>query len=546
MLKPVSNATHTRAGHVARCDPGTRLEVIAQIGQWLDGHVVDKRAVVCWLNGPAGYGKSALAQTIAEGYAAEGRLLASFFFLRGAGERSHISRLIPTLAHQISLSVPGAKLSIERALEDEPALLRSTVSLAHRLRRLVLEPIHLNTSRIHSSGDVSPFLKKQIVVIDALDECDDKTAMGDFIDVLLSISSEGTHLPFRILLTSRVEEHIRKKFDSSEAQFLHHLELQNFDACLDIQAYFQRGFDRIYDQNWRIMQRIPKPWPSAEDLTALLHKAGSSFAFATTLIQCVGGDPMPHRALQQLLALEVNGLDSLYEQVLSAASWTEDFSQILGTIMVLEDNKSISFLSSLLLLQPEEVICELLQIQAIIKIPGGDHEPVMLYHTSLRDFLITKSRSKQYFIDPSLQHLHLAIHCLKYLGEYPSKDFFEGDVAKYACLNWPGHILLGFRKQELNVDETITTTLVTLIQPLLTFQSKAWYNTILTGGALDVGRALGCVADGKNFFQVGYSNSQMVITLLTIYKTLQRSIVMEYLIKLSGQINDFCEVRVST
>ena len=121
MLRPASNATHTRAGHVARCDPGTRLEVIAQIRQWLDGHENDKQAVVCWINGPAGYGKSALAQTIAQSYAAEGRLLGSFFFLRGAGERSRISRLIPTLAHQISLTVPGAKLLIESALEDEPA-----------------------------------------------------------------------------------------------------------------------------------------------------------------------------------------------------------------------------------------------------------------------------------------------------------------------------------------------------------------------------------------------------------------------------------------
>jgi hypothetical protein len=359
LLRPVSNATHTRAGHVARCDPGTRLEVIAQVREWLDGHDNDERAVVCWLNGPAGYGKSALAQT----YAAEGRLLGSFFFLRGAGERSHISRLIPTLAHQISLTVPGAKLLIERALEEEPALLGSTLSLAHRLQRLVIEPIHLNTSRIsYSSEDVSSFVKKQIVVIDALDECDDKAEMADFIDVLLSASSGGTHLPFQILLTSRVEEHVRKKFDSSKALFLHRLELQDFDARWDIEVHFRREFDCIYDQNWRIMQRIPKPWPSARNLTALLDKAGSSFAYATTFIQYVGGDRMPHKALQQLLAFEANGLDSLYEQVLSSASWTEGFCQILGTIMILEDNQSISFLSSLLSLQHEEVICELSQV----------------------------------------------------------------------------------------------------------------------------------------------------------------------------------------
>ena len=515
MLRPVSNAMHTRAGHVARCDPGTRLEVIAQIQQWLDGYDNDKRAVICWLNGPAGYGKSALAQTIAECYAAEGRLLGSFFFLQGAGERSHISCLIPTLAHQISLTVPGAKSSIESAIENEPALLRLTVSLAHQLQRLIIEPIHLNTLPVsYSSRPVSRSMKKKIVVIDALDECDDKAEMADFIDVLLSASSGRTHLPFQILLTSRVEEHIRKKFDAFEVQFLHRLGLEYFDARRDIKVYLQRGFGCIYNQNWRMMQRIPKPWPSPQNLTALLDKAGSSFAFATTLVQCVGGDLMPHRALQKLLAFEVNGLDSLYEQVLSSASWTEGFCQILGTIMILEDNKSISFLSSLLSVQHEEVICELLQVQSIIKIPGDDNEPIMLYHTSLWDFLTLKSRSKQYFIDPPLRHLHLAIHCLTHLAAYPSKYFFEGDVLEYACVNWPHHLLLGFQGQELNVDETIITSLVTLIENLLTFQGRAWYNTMLTFGVPKNARMIKCARDGNDLFQVSYCKFQVAISLL--------------------------------
>ena len=515
MLKPVSNATHTRAGHVPRCDAGTRLKVIAQIRQWLDGHVNDNRAVVCWLNGPAGYGKSALAQTIADCYAVEGRLLGSFFFLRGAGERSHISRLIPTLAHQISCSVPGTKRLIQSAINDEPALLGLTVSLAHRLQKLIIEPICLDTSQCSdSSKNVSLSVKKKIIVIDALDECDDKAQMADFVDVLLGASSGGTHLPFHILLTSRVEEHIRKKFDSSKARFLHRLELQNFHARLDIEVHFRTAFDRIYDQNQRIMRRIPKPWPLDGDLKVLLDKAGSSFAFATTLIQYVGGAHKPHEALQKLLASKVNGLDSLYETVLSSASWTGELRQILGTIMILGDNKSISFLSSLLSLEHEDIISELLQVQSIIKIPGDDNEPIILYHTSLRDFLTTKSRSKQYFIDPPLQHLHLAIYCLKYLAGYSSKDFFEGDMGGYASKYWPYHILSGFKMQE-SIVETMTTSLVTLIQNLLTFQGKTWYNTMLTFKVSEKAKILKCLRNGKDFSQVSYCPSEMVITLLT-------------------------------
>ena len=515
LLRPVSNATHTRGGRVARCDPGTRLEVISQIKRWLDDS--DKRAAICWLNGPAGYGKSALAQTIAEHYAAKDRLLGSFFFLRGAGERSHISRLIPTLAYQISLSVPAAKSSLKRALHHEPTLLEPSVSLAHKFQKLIIDPTHVRTPKILSGiGAFSHFAKQRILIIDGLDECADKAEMAAFIDVLINVSLGKSHLPFRILLASRVEEHIRKRFDDSGTQsVLHRLDLANYDARLDIQVYFEKQFNCIYDQNLRMMQRISKPWPSTEDLAVLLNKAGSSFAFATTLIQFVGGDPMPYNALQKLLESGVNGLDPLYEQVLSSASGTADFHQILGTIIILEDNKSITFIGSLLHLQNEYVVCELLGVQSIINIPGNDNEPIMLYHTSLRDFLTIKSRSKQHFIDPPLRHLHLAIHCLKHLVEYPSKVFFEGDMVNYAFYNWPRHIILGFQKQELNVDETIITSLVTLIEHLLTYQGKTWYNTMLTIKPIEKKKVLSCVKQGKILFQVSYYTSQKVITLLT-------------------------------
>ncbi|EDR02089.1 uncharacterized protein LACBIDRAFT_310101 [Laccaria bicolor S238N-H82] len=272
------------------------------------------------------------------------------------------------------------------------------------------------------------------------------------------------------------------------------------------------------------MQRIPKPWPSARDLITLLDKAGSSFTFATTLIQCVGGDLIPHRALQKLLASGDNGLDSLYKQVLSSVSLTRDFCQILGTIMSLEDNKSISFLGSFLSLQHEEVICGLLQVQSIIKIPGDDREPIMLYHTSLWDFLTIQSRSKRYYIYPSLQHLHLAILSLQHLVKYPSKDFFEGDVVKYASLNWPHHILLAFQEQGSNVEETIMTTMVTLVKNLLIFQSKTWYNTLLNMSTGEREGMLSCVKDGKILFQ-----------------TLQGSIITKNLIKIFQQVIDFYE-----
>lgn len=161
LLRPVSNATHTRSGPVAKCDPGTRLAVIDTIKKWLN---MRNKQSVCWLNGPAGYGKSALSQTIAECYANKGRLLGSFFFLRGAGGRSHIARLIPTLAHQISISVPATKPLIDRALEEDYTMLDSSVSFVHQFQRLITNPLSSLPTLF------SFFAKSKILVIDGLDE----------------------------------------------------------------------------------------------------------------------------------------------------------------------------------------------------------------------------------------------------------------------------------------------------------------------------------------------------------------------------------------
>ena len=247
---------------------------------------------------------------------------------------------------------------------------------------------------------------------------------GDFIDTLINASRNG--LSFRLLLTSRVEEHIRKKFDDSRADsFVYHLDLADFNARPDIQIYLKREFGHIYNQNLPVLRWIQQPWPSVEDLDMLLNKAGNSFMFAITLIQLVRSSTMPDEALQQVLSSEITGLDPLYMQVLSNAyaSHTPALDQILGTIMVLLSNHSILFLSSLLSLHPKGIVCGLLAVQSIVKIPGGDDEPIMLYHTSFRDFLTTKSRSGQYFVNPSLQHIYLAMNCLNCLADDSSQDF---------------------------------------------------------------------------------------------------------------------------
>src|SRR5437016_2989395 len=78
-----------------KCHPHTREAVLKKIEDWVKDS--DKVALVLWLYGPAGAGKSAIAQTIAELLESLGLLAAAFFFSRNAAGRNDKTPLIATL-----------------------------------------------------------------------------------------------------------------------------------------------------------------------------------------------------------------------------------------------------------------------------------------------------------------------------------------------------------------------------------------------------------------------------------------------------------------
>src|SRR6201995_6119020 len=67
-----------------RCHPGTRETVLNQMRNWIDD--LESTQPILWLHGPAGVGKSAIAQTIARSYRRE-KVAATFFFFRSDARR---------------------------------------------------------------------------------------------------------------------------------------------------------------------------------------------------------------------------------------------------------------------------------------------------------------------------------------------------------------------------------------------------------------------------------------------------------------------------
>ena len=218
------DATYDSIEGVGGCLEGTRQEVIGKIKEWINGH---NDRPICWLNGEAGAGKSAISRTIA-GICEEelNRLGASFFFWRGAGRRSVIANFISTLAYNLAFSVPETRPYIEKTLMTDDTIVHR--SHQRQFRKLIIDPIR----------SVRRSLLPMVIVVDAIDECNDKKMMADLIGIIAE-SFRHHRLPLRFFFTSRVEEHILDRFTASLALgATYRLNLHDFDADLDIRRFF--------------------------------------------------------------------------------------------------------------------------------------------------------------------------------------------------------------------------------------------------------------------------------------------------------------------
>ena len=475
LLAPVDDAAYTSRAPLSACLQGTCEDVIGEILQCVEGG----DHPICWLSGSAGSGKSALSQTIAQRYDDESSLLASFFFLRGTGDRSIMTRLIPTLAYQLSISTPATARLIRDVIQKEPGIFNQ--SRTHQFKRLIVEPIMGTRNSILA---LLQWAKPGVIVIDALDECDDKDLMVEFIGAVLGAFQANRRLPFRVVFTSRVEEHIRQKLETLTACLVvHRLSLEHFDARHDHYMFFQACFSTIYEQNRRIMHDVPQPWPSQRDLDTLVKKADGLFIFATTLMNFfTEGSGLPQEKLQSVLEVEA-GLDPLYMQVLSNTVHDHNFQRVIGTIMLLCEPLSITSLGRLLRLQTAHIVHSLLGTQSILMIPEDDNQAIRPFHTSLPDFLKTKSRSGKFFIDPPHHHLFIVTDCLAAMMVHPAGIFYGG-VQLYAGMNWCYHFYQSFVEGREDAVIEISTMGVVAhhLEDWTSSSLKFWVNTLILNG----------------------------------------------------------------
>ncbi|KAJ7899413.1 hypothetical protein B0H13DRAFT_1622773, partial [Mycena leptocephala] len=252
-----------------KCHPETRTKMLEHLHKW--SFKTDFRSGVLWLHGPAGAGKSAIAQSFCQKLEAEGRLGASFFFKRRHPSRGSGNRLFPTITYQLALYSPELKQPISQIIEHNPSIIDRALST--QLQKLIIGPCRQNLRS-----------RTLVIVIDGLDECEGQDIQQQVICAISSVMNQGP-LPLRFFVTSRPEPHIHEIFRSMLNNL--HCPLNVNQSFEDVRKYLLDEFARIHQEHHATMARVQEPWPSPEIINNLVKKSSGYFIYASTMLSSV-------------------------------------------------------------------------------------------------------------------------------------------------------------------------------------------------------------------------------------------------------------------
>ncbi|KAF8073748.1 hypothetical protein FPV67DRAFT_764118 [Lyophyllum atratum] len=488
-LKGASNlsATHDsfERSPPPKCHPGTRQTALRGIDGWM-GDMQKKIDTVLtewssqpsatgivregrflWLHGPAGAGKSALAQTVSEKYAESQKLVGTFFFSRETPGRDAVNSLFPTIAYQMAIRIPGMRSSIGSAVKLDPSIFEK--SLEAQVKHLIILPFCSVLSLAKSRPPDPPFL----VVVDGLDECSPDSSQGDILSLFTDLLYLY-HLPLCFLVVSRPEPHIKDKFGShvfrshkSVRELLLYGEHDSGEARNDTRVFLRAEFDRICESaaHRGFMEFVSRPWPSQDIVERLVDRSGGYFIYAASVTRFVDKEFNPVEGLNIILdatwASPFAKLDRCYHQILSDCPNRDRLIAILGAIFTIA---SISESNWLLDLQLGTVRSTLHGMHSLFRV--GDK--IECFHASLQDFLVNKDRAGPFFIDPEKHHGDMAHNLLRIVDRWTAASTSINE--RLLCLTWPFHASRASNSSDIiskikAIDELWASVLDSLYQP---------------------------------------------------------------------------------
>ena len=360
-----------------------------------------------WLYGPAGAGKTAILQAIAEFLCSPSEsgqnFGGSFFFSREKKGRDQGHFLFSTIAYQLALNVPRLREHVNRIMEANPAL--HTKSMDVQLQTLIVDVFqHLSP----------PPQRSYLGIIDGLDECHDKTIQRSILQLLCETITVHK-LPLRFIIGSRPESHIRDSFDQESLYKITHRVVldETFNPGRDIRVFLQDGFAKMCANN-PILSRLEQSWPGEGTIDLLVQRSSGQFIYPATVLKFVGADfCSPTKQLELVLKPDrtaFSDLDQLYTQILSVYPSSVNIVQVLGIIIAFDKKNLPEVIEDILGMEEGELKLVLRGLSSLMEEDGnreGLNKGIIsksyviphFAHASFSDYLFDSSRSGPFHIN---------------------------------------------------------------------------------------------------------------------------------------------------
>lgn len=439
-----------------QCLRNTRVKVLDDIKNW----IFSKRPkCIFWLQGRAGTGKSTIVLTVTQQLQEHSLPVASYFFKRSGGDLAHARKLNPTIAYQFALVSASFQENLLPIIQKDPAI-STSASIKDQYEKLVIEP--LRKRRKDAEAD-RPF----VIVIDALDECDEKQHVRLFLR-LLANTADLPSLNLCVFITSRPDTPIELEFQDLPNILFKELALHNVprdEVDNDIKIFLEHKLAVV-----RRERRLPTQWPEQRYVNLLVTKSAGLFIFAATACRYIDGPEQadPQSRLDQVcragsttksLKDWING-EYIQEELQDIS---DRFRRIVGSIVILFSPLSAPELLRLLFSSQQtwknqqELDGTLRALHAVLDVPRDTDQPVQAFHLSFRDFLLDQNRCghPHLWVDERHTHLELANHCL---------DLMSSSLRPNIC-----HLQLGTMAADVPDDEAKRS-----ISPSLQYACWCW------------------------------------------------------------------------
>ncbi|KIL62668.1 hypothetical protein M378DRAFT_165515 [Amanita muscaria Koide BX008] len=452
------------------CFKGTRTALLREMADCVTGSSESRMYV---LSGLAGIGKSTVAYTIASRAANLNLLGASFFFSRDEADRNNAKRFFTTIAYQLCVYNETFAKAIEGGLETTSESVTTIQNPQLQLQALILDPLR-SIVQSHS--------RPILVVVDALDECDEEDAFS----VLTGLRQLVRDLPpFRVILTTRPQPHFDRFWGSQDGHSFFHLQ--------DIDDKIVDGDIRLYLNHSLSLEQVQKCYPtrqwcaSHEEIDSLDHAAGRFFIIASTAVRYIFDKRAcnPAAQMQKLLCrlrtfphdrTPFKDLDRFYSVILQDVV-PEDcddedivsrYQSVVGTIIFVQHPLSVSTLAHFIGIDVAEIREVLDMLQSVILL--GDDDVPRIYHQSFPGYLTDQARCKdpRLRIDPRIRSTQVVTRCFEIMDKHlkcnvlglgnlarfmSNEDGLKEDgitdeqlheripeLLRYACVYWANHL----------------------------------------------------------------------------------------------------------